>query len=264
MDGGETEYTIRVTVRNVTPTVSTIDLPARPFLVGSEIEVRSEFSDPGELDVHSARWEWGDGRVSSGRIFQVQDAEVAGAGTVSGTHTYLAPGLYTAHLQVSDGDGGIGTSPLIEVPVYDPAAAAVNGEVRFDSPPGAYLHNPAFSRQTWLAMSCQYDPGASDGTPPQGWIRFELVGGGMRFEGQEVDWLVVAGQRVWLAGRGTINGVGRYRIAVDLDLDANLGRVRVWDLDHDDAVIYDSQPGEEHDADLTTLLTEAYVAFPNP
>lgn len=261
VDGAESEYTIRVTAHNVSPTVGTISLPPKPFLAGTEIEAAAEFTDPGVLDVHSARWEWGDERVSSGRV-----DEVSGSGSVSGTHAYLGPGLYWIQVQVSDGDGGSGTSPLAEVPVYDPAAAAVDGEVRFDSPPGAYARNPAFSRQAWLALSAEYAPGVQSGTPPQGWIAFELVGGGMRFEGQTLDWLVVAGKRSWLAGTGTVNGVGRFGISVALDLGPDPGRVRVriWDQEGDDAVLYDSQSGAAHQAAPTTLLTEAQVVLPNP
>jgi hypothetical protein len=92
-----------------------------------------------------------------------------------------------------------------------------------------------------------------------------LIDGGMRFVGQEVHWLVVAGKKAWMAGTGTIDGVGRYGIAVDLDLtpNANRVRVRVWDREDGDAVLYDSQPGEALDAAPTTPLIENHVVIPN-
>ena len=85
----------------------------------------------------------------------------------------------------------------------------------------------------------------------------------MRFEGQQLDWLVVAKQRVWLSGEGTVNGVGRYGIAVDLDLDPAPGRarVRLWDRENDSAMLYDSQVGAELDVAPTTPLTEADVVL---
>jgi len=259
VDGGSSEYTIRVTVRNVSPTVGAISVPTGPFLIGTEIEAVAEFTDPGVLDVHSARWTWGDDRVSSGRV-----DEIAGSGSVSGTHAYLGPGLYTIRLEVSDEDGGAGSS-LAQVPIHDPAADRASGEVRFDSPMGAYARNPAFSDQAELALSVQYGPGAIDGTRPYGSVTFELLGGGMRFEGQQIDWLVVAKRRVWLAAKGTVNGVGRYSIAADLDLDPAPGRVRVrvWDRENDETMLYDSQPGAELDAAPTTPLTKGHVVIPN-
>jgi hypothetical protein len=183
---------------------------------------------------------------------------------VSGTHTYVEPGLYTIQLEVSDGDGGVGSATLLSVPVYDPVASAVDGEACFDSPVGAYARNPAFSRMASLAFSGRYEPGATEGAAPLGWITFELIDGAMRFAGQTLDWLVVSGRQVWLAGTGTVNGVGQYGISLALDLDQEPGRVRVrvWDRENDDLEIYDSQPGEEHDVAPTTVLTEAHVLFP--
>jgi hypothetical protein len=52
-------------------------------------------------------------------------------------------------------------------------------------------------------------------------------------------------------------------VDLDLGLDPHRGRVRVWDQEYYNAVIYDSQPGAEHDAAPTTVLTEAHVVLPN-
>jgi hypothetical protein len=262
--GDASVYTIRVTARNVTPTVGALSLPLAPFPVGYEVEAEAEYADPGVLDAHSGRWEWGDGSVSSGRVSPDPQPEVESSGSVTGTHTYLDPGLYLVRLLVSDGDGGVGTSDPAEAPVYDPAAARARGEVTFNSPSGAYALNPAFSRQARLAFDGQYAPDAAAGLPPQGEIEFELVDGGMSFEAHELDWLVVAGTRVWIAGTGAVNGVGRYGIVVALDLgpDGHLVRVRIWDRDNAGAPIYDSQPGAALDAAPTTALTEDQVELP--
>ena len=264
LGGAATVYTIRVTARNVTPTVSALSLPPGPFPIGKEVELSAEYADPGVLDAHSARWEWGDGCVSSGRVSPDPETEVGRTGSVTGTHAYLDPGLYVVQLLVSDCDGGVGASDPAEVPVYDPAAAWAHGEATFTSPSGAYALNPAFSRQARLAFDGQYASDASAGVAPQGEIEFELVGGGMAFEAHELDWLVVAGTRVWIAGTGAINGVGRYGISVALDLGPDGGRVRirVWDRENVGALIYDSQPGAALDAAPTITLTEDRVVLP--
>lgn len=58
------------------------------------------FRDSDLRDAHSATWSWGDGNTGAGSV-----ASVRVSGTVSGQHTYRAPGVYKVRLTVSDSGG---------------------------------------------------------------------------------------------------------------------------------------------------------------
>src|SRR5205807_5277211 len=100
-DGGYTEYTTDITVKNVAPTVtapsdqSSDEGASHAFDLGS-------FSDPG---VNDAPWavhvNWGDNTSTNG----TRSAQ-GGLGTSS--HTYDDNGTYTVTVKVTDKDGGSG------------------------------------------------------------------------------------------------------------------------------------------------------------
>jgi hypothetical protein len=73
--------------------------------------------------------------------------------------------------------------------------------------------------------------------------------------------LVIAGHKAIFKGTGTINGEGNYGFqlsAIDEDLtpstDVDLFRIKIWDKDNNDEVIYDNKLGAEDDSDPTTEI----------
>ncbi len=75
------------------------------------------------------------------------------------------------------------------------------------------------------------------------------------------QWLVVAGPQAKFKGDGAINGEGSYGFmitAVDEALtpsaDVDLFRIKIWDKDNNDEVVYDNQMGDPDDADPTTEI----------
>lgn len=81
-DGESDTDKTTVTVSNVAPSVGKITAPADPVKVGTPINFGSSFDDPGILDTHTALWDWGDGSMDPGTVY-----ETSGSGSVTGQHT---------------------------------------------------------------------------------------------------------------------------------------------------------------------------------
>jgi hypothetical protein len=201
-DGGSSDYTSSVTVHNVAPTVGPITAPVDPAQVNEEVNASADFTDPGVLDTHTAEWEWGDGSTSAGTV-----TETDGSGSVSGTHSYDTPGVYTIKLTVTDKDGGIGESIYQFVVVYDPSGGFVTGGGWIDSPAGAYTPDPTLTGKANFGFVAKYKKGANK---PDGNTQFQFKAGDLNFHSSEYEWLVVAGARAKFKGSGTINGSGDY------------------------------------------------------
>jgi fibronectin-binding autotransporter adhesin len=88
-----------VVVKNVAPSLASFNGPA-VTVPGLTSDFSSAFSDPGQLDTHTALINWGDGSSSPGALSEVQ-----GSGTAGGSHVYTSAGTYTVTLTVTDKDG---------------------------------------------------------------------------------------------------------------------------------------------------------------
>jgi len=99
-DGGYTDQLVTISILNVAPNVEA----GQDQVVFEHDPVSLDpatFSDPGVLDTHKARIDWGDGTIEDGTVYQ-------DSGTVTGSHVYDQPGTYLVTLAVSDNDGGKG------------------------------------------------------------------------------------------------------------------------------------------------------------
>ena len=88
-DGGVTSEKLFITIANVAPTLTNLQLPSS-VKQGEPVTVSIEATDPGDDEV-TITWNWGDGTTDEG-------------GTV--THTYDKPGTYTVTVCATDDDGG--------------------------------------------------------------------------------------------------------------------------------------------------------------
>ncbi|MFC2031530.1 hypothetical protein ACFLWA_12490, partial [Chloroflexota bacterium] len=91
---------------------------------------------------------------------------------------------------------------------------------------------------------------------PTGQTQFQFKAGDLNFHSSSYQWLVVAGHQAKYKGDGMINGGGDYGFmlsAIDEALtpstDVDLFRIKIWDKDAEDAVVYDNQMGHEDDAE---------------
>lgn len=242
--------TTTVTVNNVDPTVGAISIPLDPVKIGDPVSVSVPFTDPGTLDTHTAVWDWDDTTTSAGTV-----TELDGSGTVSGSHSYSTPGIYTISVTVTDKDGGVGTSTATTyVVIYDPNGGFVTGGGWINSPAGAYVADPTMTGKANFGFVSKYKKGS---TTPEGETEFQFKAGNLNFHSSSYDWLVVAGSKAIYKGEGTINGAGNYGFMLSA-IDGSKGnpdkfRIKIW---NNDAIVYDNQVSidKTDNADPTTEI----------
>ncbi len=245
-----------VTVVNVPPTVSAIELTLELAPINIPLTATAVFTDPGVLDMHTAVWDWGDGTTSPGVV-----DEVNGSGSVSGEHAYSEPGVYEIVLVVTDDDGGAGTAVSQFVVVYDPSGKHVSGIGCIDSPAGAYSGDPGLTGPANFAFFARYV-----NRQPDGKFMYNFPAAGFEYRSTELSWLVVSGDTAFFQGTGTINGSGNYTYLVSvIDGKANgsnidLFRVQIWETESRQ-MFYDSQWGDFRFADPTIVITCGKIVF---
>lgn len=248
-----TNATAPVTVLNLPPAVGQITAPVDPIQVTTTVAVSAGFTDPGVLDTHTAIWDWGDSGTSAGTVI-----ETNGSGTVSGSHAYATPGVYTVRLTVTDKDGGSAESVFQFVVVYDPSAGFVTGGGWINSPAGAYVLSPTLTGKATFGFVSKYEKGAN---VPTGNTAFRFHAADVNFNSDTYEWLVVAGARAQYKGVGTINGTGNYGFmltAIDGAIPGGGGsdkfRLKIWDKNQSGTIVYDNILGAGDDADPTTAI----------
>jgi hypothetical protein len=237
-----------VTVNNVAPTVGPITAPLEPVLISAGVSVSAMFADPGMLDTHTAEWDWDDGTTSPGAV-----TEEEGSGSVAGTHTYAIAGVHTIQLTVTDRDGSSGTSVYEYVVIYNPDGGFVTGGGWIWSPAGAYAADADLIGKANFGFVAKYKKGTS---VPEGTTEFQFKAGDLNFHSSSYDWLVVAGQdKAKFKGVGTVNDSGNYGFMLTgTDGSPDTFRIKIWDKDNGDAVVYDNQMGQADDSYDGTAL----------
>lgn len=253
-DGVATDTdTATVTVNNVAPTITSLDLPLDPVPIGTAVSLTATFTDPGWLDTHIATIDWDDGNITSGYITGSD-----GTYTVTDSWTYAQAGVYTITLTVTDDDNGTDIEIFQYVVIYNLEDGFVTGGGWIESPEGAYTPNPNLTGKANFGFVSKYKKGQQQ---PTGNTEFNFKMADLNFHSDDYDWLVIAGAKAMYKGTGTINGSGNYGFllsAVDEELtqstDVDLFRIKIWDKDNDDEIIYDNMLGEDEDADPTTAI----------
>ena len=232
------------------PVVSAITAPLAPVAVNTAINVSASFSDGILSTTHTAAWSWGDNTTSAGGV-----TEANGSGTVTGSHSYAADGVYTVTLTVTNNLGGSAQSVFQYVVVYNPSAGFVTGGGWITSLAGAYAANSALTGQANFGFNARYHSGD---TVPTGSTQFQFPAANLTFQSASYDWLVITANQAQYQGSGTINGTGNYGFLVTAQDNggrpADLFRLKIWDKSNNNAVVYDTQPGAPTTAAPTTPL----------
>ena len=140
------------------------------------------------------------------------------------------------------------------VAVYDPTAGFVTGGGWIMSPAGAMPDNPTAAGKANFGFVSKYEKGK---TVPTGDTQFQFQAGNFDFKSTSYDWLVISGgYKAQYQGSGTINGAGDYNFiltAIDGDAQgskkADTFRLKVYDQNHGNAVIYDNLIGQSDSVD---------------
>jgi PKD domain len=237
-----------VTVNNVNPILDQIASPVAPVLVNTPIETSCAFTDAGTKDIHTGIWDWGDSGSSPGSV-----SESNGAGTVTGEHAYTDAGIYRASLAVTDNTGGSASATAENyIVVYDPNGGFVTGGGWINSPAGAYVANTNLEGKATFGFVSKYQKGA---TVPTGNTEFQFKVANLSFKSASYDWLVVAGSQAKYKGTGTINGAGNYGFMLSaVDGAVDKFRIKIWDKENKDTIIYDNGVGIAEDAEPSTTI----------
>jgi len=249
-----------VTVSNVPPTIESLTGPPMdPVQLGTPITLTGVFSDPGCLDTHIAMIEWGDGETTTMDV-------PFGTYLVTASHTYAAAGVYQITLTVTDDDGGSDSETLqYYVVIYDPSAGFVTGGGWIIAQPGSYPADPTLTGKATFGFVSKYKKGQSI---PTGNTEFQFHAAGMNFHSHTYEWLVIAGAKAMYQGVGTINGEGNYQFkltAIDGQKNGGGGvdkfRIKIWDLDNSNELVFDNNLGMSDDDDPVTALSGGQITI---
>lgn len=261
--GATADASIALTVDNVAPVISSVDVPVAVNALNTAIAATVNFTDVGLLDTHSVSFDWNEAGTTAANA-AVAVSENNGAGSASASYVYSTPGVYTLAVTVTDKDGAVVATSYQYIVVYDPSAGFVTGGGWIDSPAGAYVADPTLSGKASFGFVAKYKKGA---TTPSGNTQFNFKAGDLNFSSDLYDWLVVAGARAQFKGEGSVNGVAGYGFmltAIDGDVagggDADKFRIKIWEsaTGH---IVYDNQVGADDDAQLTTLLSKGSIVI---
>ena len=239
---------------NSPPLIGEITAPIDPIPVNTLTEVSATFTDPDVQDTHTAVWNWGDGTTSAGLV-----VEADGSGTVSGSHTYSAAGVYTLCLTLSDPYEASDARTYEYIVAFNPDGGFVTGGGWLISPEGAYLADPTLTGRANFGFVSRYQKGS---TLPTGNTVFQFKMANLTFHSDAYEWLVIAGAKAQFKGVGTINQEGSYKFlitAIDGQVIGGGGvdkfRIKIWYEDADgEHIVYDNQLGASIYDEPTTAI----------
>ena len=247
-----------VTVTNPNAAI-TITGPAAGslFQINSQVPFRATFTD-NLGDTHTAEWMF-DAITASVPV--VVEPTASTSGTANLDFAFTTPGVYLIKLKITDDCGNVtitetvGGQPAFIV-VFDPEGEFVTGGGWINSPAGSLVADPTRTGRSNFGFNAKYHNGE---TTPRGETEFRF--GNFNFHSTSYEWLVITGAKLQFKGSGKVNGSGDYGFmltAIDGNVSGGGGtdkfRIKIWNKNNNNAVVYDTQMGAADSADLTTAL----------
>jgi hypothetical protein len=211
------------------------------------------YSDAGSNDTHTAVIDWGDGTTSN---------PAASGGSLAGSHTYGAAGIYTICVTVTDDDGDSDSECAVDyVVVYDPSAGFVTGGGWITASAGSFPADPSVSGPGRFGFVSKYKKGAN---VPDGNTEFQFHAGDLNFHSSSYQWLVVAGTKAMYKGEGTVNGDAGYSFLVSA-VDGGKGgvdrfRIKIWETGSG-TVVFDNQMGGADGDAAANAITQGSIVI---
>ncbi|GDX52631.1 hypothetical protein LBMAG27_16780 [Bacteroidota bacterium] len=255
---------VNVAVTNTAPQISGMATSSAGNLLaaGSSTALTVNWTDEATGGPYAVEVNWNDN--SSPTILTGINIQSA---TLS--HTYTNSGIYEPIIKVTDGSNAVATTTFQYIVVYVTGNQFSTGGGNFTAPLGSLTSNSSLSGKVNMGSNCK--PSNSGGF--QGNMEMNFQGGNIKFKSASPtswDYLTIGG--CYLAafkGWGTVNGTGNYGILVvqsDKDRNpscANKVRIKIWNKNAGNAVIFDTQPGDAENALPTTTVQGAIQVHVN-
>jgi hypothetical protein len=246
------------------PETSNLFATPNPVAINNSVALTATVSDAETGGVTVASAEYNIDQGSSGLMNGSFHEVTVNVSAV--TPLFTATGVYDICVRGTDAPGNVGDPVCLLLPVYDPDGGFVTGGGWIMSPPGACQFGACTDDTTGKAnfgFVSKYKKGA---TVPTGNTEFQFRAGNLNFHSSTYQWLVVAGARAQFKGTGTINGSGDYGFllfAIDGQVNGGGGadkfRIKIWDKNNGDAVVYDNEIGSADDAEPTTFISRGSI-----
>lgn len=255
---------VNVAVSNTAPQISGMATSSAGNILaaGSSTTLTVNWDDEAAGGPYAVEIDWADN--SSHTILSGISSHSATA-----THSYANSGIYEPIIKVTDGSSASVASTLQYIVVYVTGNQFSTGGGNFTAPAGSLTSNSSLSGKVNMGSNCK----PANGGGFQGNMELNFQGGNIKFKSASPtswDYLTIGG--CYLAafkGTGTVNGTGNYGILVvqsDKDRNpacANKVRIKIWNKNAGDAVIFDTQPGDADNALPTTPIQGAIQVHVN-
>jgi hypothetical protein len=241
-DGGQGSATQSVTVLNMPPVIGAITGVTGPVPIGTTVHLTAPFTDSGIADRHVGTWTWDDNSTSPAVI-----RETGGSGEASGVHTFTSPGVYDASLVLTD-DHGAAALAKVRIVVFDAAAGRIRGAGLIAPLAPGHGSSTGFGTAAFR-FHAEYPcdkQGRVRGSVPAGLVELEF-GQREAFRSDEFEWLVIAGSKAQLMGRGTLGRIPGYQFLLTVE-DGRHGPstdgvwIKIWET-ATGTVVFDNAPG---------------------
>ena len=212
--------------------------------------------------------------TSGATLVGVISPDVVTLNTSGATGTFADKEIGTAKtvtitgLTISGTDAGnyTLTQPTTRASITAPPVNSgyVAGAGWVNSPAGAFVKSPSTTGRGYFAFAAAYI--GKNPLTPTGLVAFQLKTKGLfypavlSFTSAQFEELVVSGSQATLKGTGTVDGSGSYGFLLSVIdgqglLTGNKLRLKVWDENHNNAVVYDNQMGTGDNASPTGAVT---------